>query len=69
MVLLMESSPLRFQPGRDFMLCFGFKYPDLFNYVACLSSYPEDKLLTNIVKDKKKLEKFVSLFLTERMML
>ena len=41
------------------ILCYSLalRYPDLFNYIACLSSYPEDKLLTNIVKDKKKLEK------------
>ncbi|KNB61384.1 alpha/beta hydrolase [Chryseobacterium sp. Hurlbut01] len=40
------------------ILCYSLalKNPDLFNYVACLSSYPEEKLLTDIVKDKKKLE-------------
>jgi len=40
------------------ILCYALalKYPDLFNKVACLSSYPEEKLLTNIVKDKKRLE-------------
>ncbi len=40
------------------ILCYSLalKYPDLFNYVACLSTYPEEKLLTDIVKDKKKLE-------------
>jgi len=41
------------------ILCYSLalRYPDMFNYVACLSSYPEEKILTNIVKDKKKLEK------------
>lgn len=40
------------------ILCYALalKYPQLFNLVACLSCYPEEKLLTNIVKDKKKLE-------------
>lgn len=40
------------------ILCYALalKYPELFNLVACLSSYPEEKLLTDIVKDKKKLE-------------
>ncbi|UOE37796.1 alpha/beta hydrolase [Chryseobacterium oryzae] len=39
------------------ILCYALalKYPELFNRVACLSSYPEEKLLTDIVKDKKKL--------------
>jgi len=41
------------------ILCYSLalRYPDMFSYVACLSSYPEEKILTNIVKDKKKLEK------------
>ncbi|CAA7194641.1 alpha/beta hydrolase [Chryseobacterium potabilaquae] len=40
------------------ILCYSLalQYPDMFNYVACLSSYPEEKLLKNMVKDKKKLE-------------
>ncbi|KQR93349.1 phospholipase [Chryseobacterium sp. Leaf180] len=40
------------------ILCYSLalQYPELFNKVACLSSYPEEKLLTNIVKEKKKLE-------------
>ncbi len=39
------------------ILCYALalKYPELFNRVACLSSYQEEKLLTDIVKDKKKL--------------
>lgn len=40
------------------ILCYALalQYPEMFNLVACLSSYPEEKLLTDIVKDKKKLE-------------
>ncbi|MCU7613155.1 alpha/beta hydrolase-fold protein [Chryseobacterium sp. GMJ5] len=40
------------------ILCYSLalQYPELFNLVACLSCYPEEKLLTDIVKDKKKLE-------------
>src|SRR5690606_24835746 len=40
------------------ILCYALalKYPEMFNYVACLSSYPENKLMEDIVKDKKKLE-------------
>lgn len=40
------------------ILCYALalKHPEMFNYVACLSSYPENKLMEDIVKDKKKLE-------------
>ncbi|OCK51090.1 phospholipase [Chryseobacterium sp. CBo1] len=40
------------------ILCYALalQYPDLFSKVACLSCYPEEKLLTDIVKDKKKLQ-------------
>ncbi|MDR6456928.1 phospholipase/carboxylesterase [Chryseobacterium vietnamense] len=40
------------------ILCYALalKHPELFNRVACMSSYPEDKILDGIVKDKKKLE-------------
>lgn len=40
------------------ILCYALalKHPELFNRVACMSSYPEDKILEGIVKDKKKLE-------------
>ncbi|MCX8525356.1 alpha/beta hydrolase-fold protein [Chryseobacterium formosus] len=40
------------------ILCYALalKYPQLFNLVACLSCYPEEKLLPDIVKEKKKLE-------------
>ncbi len=41
------------------ILCYALalKYPYLFSYVACLSAYPEEKILDGIVKDKKKLER------------
>lgn len=31
--------------------------PEMFNKIAILSAYPEEKILKNIVKDKKKLER------------
>ncbi len=41
------------------ILCYALalRNPDLFTKVACMSAYPEMKLLENISKDKKKLEK------------
>lgn len=41
------------------ILCYALALtnPELFSYVACLSSYPEEKILDGIVKDKKKLER------------
>ncbi|MGU3373715.1 alpha/beta hydrolase [Chryseobacterium sp. M5A1_1a] len=41
------------------ILCYALalKYPELFTKIACMSSYPEEKILDGIVKDKKKLEK------------
>lgn len=41
------------------ILCYSLAltYPELFSRVACISAYPEEKLLKNIVKDKRKLEK------------
>ncbi len=40
------------------ILCYALalSYPQYFSKVACLSSFPEEKLLGNIVKNKKKLE-------------
>ncbi|MFN3019765.1 alpha/beta hydrolase [Chryseobacterium sp. TY3] len=45
-----------FSQGGILSYALALRFPQLFNKVACLSSYPEEKLLTNIVKDKKKLE-------------
>ncbi len=41
------------------ILCYylALKYPELFSHIACLSCYTEEKLLVDIVKEKKKLEK------------
>ena len=41
------------------ILCYALalRNPDLFTKVACMSAYPEMKVLENISKDKKKLEK------------
>lgn len=40
------------------ILCYALalSYPQYFSKIACLSSFPEEKLLGNIEKDKKKLE-------------
>ena len=40
------------------VLCYtlALKYPELFHKIACLSAYPEPKLLTGAVTDKKRLE-------------
>lgn len=45
-----------FSQGGILSYALALRYPELFNLVACLSCYPEEKLLTNIVKEKKKLE-------------
>ena len=45
-----------FSQGGILSYAMALRFPQLFNKIACLSSYPEEKLLTNIVKDKKKLE-------------
>ncbi len=40
------------------ILCYSLAlhHPDFFSKIACLSCYPEEQLLDDIVKDKKKLE-------------
>ncbi|MBB4805869.1 phospholipase/carboxylesterase [Chryseobacterium defluvii] len=40
------------------ILCYALAltHPEMFSNVACLSCYPEEKLLVNTVKEKKKLE-------------
>ncbi len=45
-----------FSQGGILGYALALKNPDLFTKVACMSSYPEMKLLENISKDKKKLE-------------
>ncbi|MGX9987048.1 alpha/beta hydrolase [Soonwooa purpurea] len=45
-----------FSQGGILSYALSLRFPQLFNKIACLSSYPEEKLLGNINKDKKKLE-------------
>lgn len=45
-----------FSQGGMIVYSLALQYPDLFSKVACLSSFPEEKMLKNIVKDKKKYE-------------
>ncbi|MFC6268554.1 alpha/beta hydrolase [Frigoriflavimonas asaccharolytica] len=46
-----------FSQGGILSYALALKNPDLFTKVACMSCYPEMKILENISKDKKKLEK------------
>lgn len=46
-----------FSQGGILTYVLALHHPELFSKVACMSCYPEEKLLTNIVKDKKKLER------------
>ncbi|KQT20566.1 phospholipase [Chryseobacterium sp. Leaf404] len=45
-----------FSQGGILAYALALKHPELFNKIALLSTYPEEKLLTDIVKEKKKLE-------------
>lgn len=45
-----------FSQGGILSYALALKNPQLFSKVACLSCYPEERLLEDIVKDKKKLE-------------
>ncbi|MCD9617705.1 alpha/beta hydrolase [Chryseobacterium gleum] len=55
---LMESKAHLCGFSQGGILCYALalQHPELFNRIACLSSYPEEKILDGIVKDKKKLE-------------
>lgn len=46
-----------FSQGGILTYVLALHHPELFSKIACMSCYPEEKLLTNIVKDKKKLER------------
>jgi len=46
-----------FSQGGMIVYSLALQYTELFNKIAILSSYPEEKMLHNIVKDKKKYEK------------
>ena len=45
-----------FSQGGMIVYSLALNYPELFSKVALLSTFPEDRLLKNVVKDKKKLE-------------
>lgn len=45
-----------FSQGGILSYALALKNPQLFSKIACLSAYPEEKLLTDIVKDKRRLE-------------
>lgn len=51
-----ETHLCGFSQGGILSYALALKNPQLFSKVACLSCYPEDKILSDIVKDKKKLE-------------
>lgn len=52
-----ETHLCGFSQGGILSYALALNHPDLFSKVACLSCYAEEKLLENIVKNKKKLEK------------
>ncbi len=45
-----------FSQGGILSYTLALRYPELFSKVACMSSYAEEKLLKDIIKDKKKLQ-------------
>ena len=45
-----------FSQGGIMAYALALTNPQLFSKIACLSCYPEEKILTNIVRDKKQLE-------------
>lgn len=51
-----QTHLIGFSQGGIISYALALEYPELFNKVACLSAYPEEKIMPNIVKDKKKLE-------------
>lgn len=52
-----ETHLAGFSQGGILTYALALNHPELFTKIACMSCYPEEKLLTNIVKDKKKLER------------
>ena len=52
-----ETHLIGFSQGGILAYALALQNPELFNKVACLSAYPEEKIMENIVKDKKKLER------------
>lgn len=45
-----------FSQGGILSYALALKHPELFSKVACMSCYPETKILTDLEKDKKKLQ-------------
>lgn len=52
-----ETHLCGFSQGGILTYALALNNPELFSKIAIMSAYPEDKLLENIVKDKKKLER------------
>jgi phospholipase/carboxylesterase len=52
-----ETHLAGFSQGGILTYSLALQHPELFSKIACLSCYPEEKLLENIVKEKKKLER------------
>lgn len=52
-----ETHLCGFSQGGVLSYALALSCPDMFNKIAILSAYPEEKILKNIVKDKKKLER------------
>lgn len=51
-----ETHLCGFSQGGILSYVLALQNPDFFSKIACLSCYPEEKLLENISKDKKKLQ-------------
>ena len=51
-----ETHLAGFSQGGILSYALALHHPELFSKIACMSCYPEEKLLDHIVKDKKKLE-------------
>ena len=52
-----ETHLCGFSQGGILSYAMALENPQLFSKIACLSCYPEEKLMENMVKDKKKLER------------
>ena len=52
-----ETHLAGFSQGGILTYSLALQHSELFSKIACLSCYPEEKLLENIVKEKKKLER------------
>ncbi len=52
-----ETHLCGFSQGGILSYALALHHPELFSKIACMSCYPEEKLLENTVKDKKKLER------------